>query len=321
MQPYEYVTKGSRVALVVAIAAIMSTTACGKGQDKAPEGQVVAKLQGQDITQLEVDAELARMNVPESMERRTAEKIALQNIIIRRMLANTAVERKLDKTPNYIMTARRTEEQLKIQALANDVRAKVNQPTGDEVRNYMDAHPGLFRERKIYLVDQIQFVQPEDAEKLDVEKLNTLDQIEQLLVEKNIKYQRRNTGMDVLTISPDFLKQVQDVLKKDPNEVFIFTNRPANAPAPVIYANHVTGSETRPFLGKEASEYTTNRLYGERVQDALRKQMEVEREKAKGVVTYQRGWEPDEDQQINPEDVTGNANETAAKAGTTPATN
>lgn len=297
--------------LLLLVSSGLALTACGnKKSSELPQGQVVAKLDGEDVTQLEINAELRNTTIPPNMTRRDAEKVALQNIIVRKMLAKAATERKLDQTPDYILLKRRADEQLRVQALANDVRSKVRVPTGDEVRNFIDQNRELFRERKVFQLDQIQFLRPEDPDdmkKLDLENLHTLGDIVQVLQANNIEFRRQPARMDVLTLTPAFLTQITDLLANKPNEPFVFANQVPNAPRPVVFVNQILEQNVVPFTGTQANEYAKNRLYAERVQTALRKEMENQTEKAKALTVYQAGWEPDEKHEADPDAITGGA--------------
>lgn len=282
----------------------LAVTACSKSAPKAPDGQVVAKLAGKDITQLEVEEELRRMSPPADMEKHTAERIALQNIIARRMLANAAEKQGLDKTPEFIMAERRAKEQLRVEALAQSVRQSVPQPSGDEVSNFINQNPDLFRDHKVYALDQIQFLQADDMNKLGLKDLHSMDAVAAALTANNIQFQRKPATMDSLAVQPDFLKNVTDLHAKQPGEPFLFTRAVENAPRPVVFVNTIVSTQVIPFTGKPAEDYAKNRLYTTRIQDALQKKMKEEREAAKKIVVYQNGWEPDEDQEIDARDVT-----------------
>jgi len=172
-------TTATKGLLLIGAAAIL-LAACGdKGGASAdkPTGQVVARLNGEDITALEVNAELQGVQIPPNMPRRDAEKQALANIIERRMLMQAAKTRELDKKPQFQLQQRRTDEQLHVQALASDIAAKVPKPAREEIDIFIDANPFLFRERKFFVLDQIQFLRPANIQTLGFEGAKTMSAV------------------------------------------------------------------------------------------------------------------------------------------------
>ena len=164
----------------VALGAALFIAGCGKENGAAEmleKGQVVATVDGKDVTIHELNAELMGVALPSGDQRKAVEQAALQQIINRRILADIARERGLDKTPTYILQERRADEALLVQMLQRDIASKIPQPTRDQAQQFINENPQLFAERKIYSIDQIQFEQPEDVRKLAAyEPIKTMDE-------------------------------------------------------------------------------------------------------------------------------------------------
>ena len=280
--PYATFRQPARALLLLTVAAV-ALSGCSKlgigGGDSAPSGQVVARLDGQEITTLEVNAELQGTNIPPAMARHDAEKLALGNILTRRMLAKEAETRALDKQPDFQLQQRRAEEQLRVQALARDIAAKVATPTRDEAEKFIR--------------DNSQFPRPENVADLGFEDTKTLAQVEAILNANDIPFRRQPASLDTLTANPTFVQEVTRVLEKDPNELFMFATRPQGAPAPVIMVNQVKETRVQPFTGDKAREFAVNHLRNERIQNALKAQVDqLQKTRAERVV-FQEGWEVD----------------------------
>lgn len=284
--PLRLLALGSAMALALA------------GCDRKPEsgekptGQVVAQLGKTDITQIEVNAELQGARIPPGMSRRDAEKMALSNILTRRALAEAADERKLTNTPQFDLQKKRMEEQLKVQALARDIAAKVAAPTRDEAIAFMDKHPEMFAQRKIFKVDQIQFLRPANIEKLGLRDIKTMSGVEDVLKANNIEFRRQPATIDPLAVNPDFIKEITAMLQRNPQELFMFANVPPGAPAPVMAVNAVTETVAAPFVGDKAIEFATKYEQNQRVQKALASEVEAQQKAARARTVFQEGWEP-----------------------------
>lgn len=281
------------VAFLVATAGALVLSGCDKGKkSEKPSGQVVARLDGNDITQLEVNAELQGTPIPPAITRRDAEKMVLERIITRRMIAEQAEERKLTKTPQFQMQLRRAEEQLKVQALARDIASKVAKPTRDEAIAFMDQNPLLFAQRRIFAADQIQFLRPDNLNDLGIQKAQTMAEVEQILNANKIEFRRQPANLDSLAANPEFVKEISTLLETKPNELFMFPTQAPGAPAPIILVNHVTEVKTVPFVGDKAIEFAQRMLYNQRMQKALADEVQKQQDSIKTRVTYQEGWEP-----------------------------
>ena len=293
-----------RTALLVATAAL-ALAACGDKEPKAPTGQVVAILDGQEITVLEVNAELQGTAIPPNMTRRDAEKAALNNIITRRMLTKAAKERELDKKPDFLMQERRTSEQLRVQALARDIASKVATPTRDEANKFIAENPWMFRDRKFLILDQIQFLRPDNIQELGFEGAKTMAEIEAILNANKIEFRRQPASLDALGANPAFVREVSKVLDNNPDELFMFASRPQGAPAPVVLVNQMKDQRVQPFMGDEARTYAINYLRNERIQAALRAEVEKQQAAAKAQTTFQAGWEPPAPKAEDPKALNG----------------
>ncbi len=283
--------------ILLLTAAALTLAGCEKlgigGKDESkPTGPVVAKLDGEEITALEVNAELQGTPIPPTMTRRDAERVALNNIITRRMLSKAAQERTLDKKPEFFLQQRRMEEQLKVQALARDIASKVVPPTRDEADKFMTENPYLFAERRFFILDQIQFLRPDNIASLGFENAKTMPEVEAILNANKIPFRRQPASLDLLGANPTFVKEVTKVLQTNPNELFMFASRPQGAPAPVVLVNQVKELRVQPFTGDKAREFATNYLRNERIQNALKAEVEKQQKSQKERVVFQPGWEP-----------------------------
>lgn len=293
-----------RWRLLIIGASLLALAACGDKKADAPSGQVVARLNGNDITQLEVTAELQGMNVPPNVERREAEKAALQNIITRRSLMQAAMDADLHNNPQFRMQQRRTDEQLHVQALARSIASKVAKPASDEIDKFMNDNPYLFRERRFFLLDQIQFLPLQDMSKLGMEQLKTMAEVEQALQANGVEFRRQPASLDALGANPQFVREVSGLLERNPNELFMFANRGPGG-QPVMLVNQVTETRVQPFTGERARQFAERFLMNERIQKALAAEVEKQRDVMKDKVTYQDGWKPTEPKPTDPKAVAG----------------
>jgi hypothetical protein len=105
--------------------ACVALSACGEGKAKEPSGQVVATVDGQEVTLRELRAEMGNLTSSDPNQRRQLEQAALQAIVQRKILAKAAQEQKLDKSPDYALFKQRAIELSLVQALQENLIKKV----------------------------------------------------------------------------------------------------------------------------------------------------------------------------------------------------
>ncbi len=109
--------------------------------------QVVAKSGGREVTLSELRVEMARLGLSSSDP--AAERLALDSIIERSLLAQAARAADLHRRPEAVLRMKSAEEQ----ALADLYLATASQPpepTPEEIEDFIAANPSLFAERRIY---------------------------------------------------------------------------------------------------------------------------------------------------------------------------
>ncbi len=264
---------------------------CNRGSE-TPKGQVVATVNGDDITVHELNAELALARAPADVPRKTVEQVVLGRVVDRKILADVARDRKLDKNPDFLLAERRGEDGLLVQALEADIARKVPAPTREAAEKFIESHPDQFGQRKIYSVDQIQFLRPANIATMGLEKANTMTDVAQLLSANKIEFRRDTATVDALTVNPALIAEIGKILARNPQEVFMFAGQPQGAPAPVMYVNHVVDVKVKPFTGEDAINAAEQLLRRDAVQKALVDNVTAFRAAAKDKVKYAAGYAP-----------------------------
>ena len=282
----------ARVSALCGLSMLALVAACDKKTAKAPTGQVVASVNGTDITVHELNSELAQTQAPPEVPRKQIETAVLQRVVERRMLADAARERGLDKNPAFLLTQRRVEDNLLVQALQASVAQKVALPTREAAQKYMDGHPSQFAGRKVYTIDQIQFLRPKNIADLNLGPAKTMGEVESVLSAAHIEYRRQPTTIDSLGVNPQLVGAIEKITARDPNEVFMFADQPQGAPAPVMLVNKVTEAKPMPFSGEKAISFAQQLLQRETIQAKLVDEFKSIQAAAKPKITYAEGYAP-----------------------------
>ncbi|MGD9811842.1 MAG: hypothetical protein AB7U35_10995 [Sphingobium sp.] len=176
--------------------------ACQSGGGAAPTGQVVAKVNGEEITVADLHQEMDSLKA-NGHPGAGLQADALQAIVTRKQIAAEARKLKLDLVPVTALKQKKMDEMVLVEALTEQTRLSVPPPSREEAAQYVDEHPASFAQRKLFVLDQMIVLDnsPELLKKM--EPLNTLTEIEALLNDQKIKYNKTIGVVDALNINAD----------------------------------------------------------------------------------------------------------------------
>lgn len=271
---------------VVSLSCVMMS-AChfgGFGPAKPPTGQVAAVVDGHEITLLELRAELAGVNLPDDKARKAAEQAALRAVVARKLIADAARKQGLDKTPDFALQKQRAEDALLAQALQTKVLNETPAPSRDEAMHFVEDHPNIFAERKIFTVDQIRMARPANPALVQaLQPLNTLDEVETFLKKSNIEYRRGTGVLDAVGSDP---RLIDAVVKLPATELFVIPSGDA------LLVNHIADSRVEPFTGEPAVKYAMVVLANEHKQEAVSKQFSQIMTAGASAIQYNKDYRP-----------------------------
>jgi EpsD family peptidyl-prolyl cis-trans isomerase len=280
-------------ALIASTALLLVLGGCSDKKD-APDGQVVATVDGKDVTIHELNAELTQLRADQNAPRKLLEQVALARVIERKMLSNEARILKLDASPQFLLAKTRTEEGLLVQALQANLQAQVPQPTREAAQKFIAENPQVFGDRKLFTLDQIQFLRPENFERLPIKDAKTMTDVETILLDANIEFRRAPQQIDTLLINPALTKEIIRLTSANNAEPFMFIDQPPNAVGPVVFINNVTAAKSDPFTGERAIKYAQAVLQQQAVQKRLAAELTKWKEAYKPKIVYAEGYgEPD----------------------------
>lgn len=272
---------GKYYAMLALLASTLPLSACQKERDAAPSGQVVASVDGMEVTQRELAAEMDMTGGPASPEARSA---ALQTIVARKLLARQARKLKLNDSADYALLRQRADEAALETLLQRYLTRNLPDPTPEDAAHYVSANPDLFAQRKRFTVDQIRIAHAPDPAFLDrLKPLKTLDEIAALLGREGIGYQHGSGAIDALQSPPEMVAQI---LALPPGELFLLPSGGATL------ANVVRDIRTDPVPEAEARRFALDYLKQKAVADTLRNQVAEIVRKNRDRIRYQPGYAP-----------------------------
>jgi hypothetical protein len=191
-----------------------------------------------------------------------------------------------------LLAKQRINETLLVQALQGDVQQKVTATPRENAQKFVAQNPQVFADRKIFTLDQIQFLRPANIDELPLKEAKTMGDVEKILVGANIEYRRAPQQLDSLTVNPELTTEIVRLSSMVNPEPFMFADQPEGAPAPIIFINSVTNAKTQPFIGERAITYAQNILQRQEIQKRLGTELKAWTEAYKSKIVYAKGYGP-----------------------------
>lgn len=245
-----------RFLMCAASLALLAGCGGGGGGSKTPSGQVVANVNGDEITRTALTAEMVALGIPPDQRAGVQDRV-LQQMVDRKLMAQAARTQKLDQSPGFVVLRARTEEGLLAQSyidrLVGENRA---QPSQAEIAAYLAERPWVGRDRAILTVDQIRFQSNGDANaQALVKRAPTMDGLVRELTAAKIKINRGQTRIDTGIVPDEIMSKIATLGPAEP--LIVFNNGEANAIS-------VASREAQPSTEAVARDLARNRIIATR---------------------------------------------------------
>lgn len=261
------------------IAACLILSGCAK----APKGQIVAIVNGEEISIQELNAELQGARIPDNADRTALRKQVLQRLIDRKLIAGRAREQGLDKTPEYVMQQRRADENLLVSMLGQKIASTVPMPDDRDIAQYIADNPTQFGARERLLLDQIQFAAPKDVKQLlTLRDAHSLDELAAGVQRLGLAFTRGKGVIDTGRLDPQLVKVIYGL---PPGEPFVL---PSNGQ---YVASVIVGRDSTP-TPTSISRLAAAEMVRRRELTAESK-AQVARARTSAEIQYQPGYEPE----------------------------
>jgi EpsD family peptidyl-prolyl cis-trans isomerase len=260
-------------------AALLAATLLA-GCDKQPEGQVVAVVNGDEITLQELNAELGNTQLPEGAGKDEIRNQALDNIITRRLLAGVAKDQGIANSPEYIMRRQQLDEALLVQMLAQRTARPMKQPSSQEVNDFVATNPQMFADRAILTLDQIRFPTPANQDFVKaLQPTKTMAEVVTALNRLGIRFERGQAQVDTATMPLALYQQITSVGTREPFVV----------PGPTgVSVNQMISSKPAPLAEGQVTAAATAMIQRRNLAEQLSAMAKSAREEAG--IAYQQGF-------------------------------
>jgi EpsD family peptidyl-prolyl cis-trans isomerase len=133
-------------------------TSCGKkdgATKKKSDSQVVAIVNGDEITIHQVNYMLSQMGQMDQAKAKLASKQVLSSLIGQQLLKQKALDAKLDIDPRVQQAIETSKDQFLAQAYLEQLMQKAPKPSSSEIDDFYKSHPELFENRRIFRLQEL----------------------------------------------------------------------------------------------------------------------------------------------------------------------
>jgi peptidyl-prolyl cis-trans isomerase C len=260
------------------MAALMLLAGCGK----TPKGQVLAIVNGEDITVQQLEAELVDIPIPDSVNRKQLTRTLLEGLIDRQLQVEEARRLKLDTTPEFRSLLKRNEENLLAGLLGKKLGEGVPMPADEDIRNYIANNPLQFARRQRITLDQLSFTPPKDQRKLaPLAQAHSLEAAAAMLRSMGIAATRSQGSLDTGQTAPDVAAQID---RAPPGEPILLPQGDRLAIGVVTAREPIVLTPSQSRLAAARAVRGLDLLHESEAQVAAAR--------TKAEIQYEPGWEP-----------------------------
>src|SRR5262245_16512957 len=179
-----------RMAGIVIAAAASVLAGCGDRKDKAAT-QTAARVNKEEITVHQINYLLEQQRGLRPEQADAASRQMLERLIEQELAVQKANELKVDRDPRVLQQLEAAKREIVARAYFEKVGEGASKPSADEIKAYYDANPALFKERRVYQLQELLIAcAPEQVQELrsQLEAAKTIDDFVAYLKKADFKF-------------------------------------------------------------------------------------------------------------------------------------
>jgi EpsD family peptidyl-prolyl cis-trans isomerase len=143
-----------RIAPLLACLVVLSACS-GSSKEKKAASQVAVKVNGNELSVHQVNAQLARMPGVAADQQDAVRKQVVDGLIEQQLLIQQATEKKLDRDPDVLAALEQSRAQILAQAYVQKTLSAQAKPSEDAVKKYYVDNPALFAQRRVFRLQEV----------------------------------------------------------------------------------------------------------------------------------------------------------------------
>jgi EpsD family peptidyl-prolyl cis-trans isomerase len=243
------------------VAAVLGLAACGSKDSEKKPGQALVKVNGEEITTLQLNDELGRANVP-AAQQEAASRQLLESLIDRQLILAEAARNKMDRTPEVMKSIERAKAQIIAQAYVQSATSKLVRPSKAEVEDYYQKHPEFFSQRKQFDMKQVVLSSNDfnDTFKRFLDTAKSLDEVASWLEKNGTRFARGQLTRASTDMPPEMSSKLLTMPK---TQLFIVRE------GPNTLINAITDIKDAPVSSADAAQQIEKFLMNKKIKEAM----------------------------------------------------
>ena len=263
-----------RISLVALAASVALLAGCGDKKDKAAS-QTAAKVNKSEITVHQINFVLQQQRNIRPEQADAASKQILERLIDQELALQKADDLKIDRDPRVVQQLEAAKREIIARAYLEKVGEAAAKPTSEEIKKYYDDKPALFKERRIYSVQEIGIEARPDQVPLLRDKLSAaknINEFVEFLKANDFKF----AGNQAVRAAEQLPMQSLDALSKMQDGQAMLIQGPNGAQVVVL-----AGSRSQPVTEEQARPAIEQFLLNERKRKLMEEDVKAMRAAAK----------------------------------------
>ena len=142
---------------------------CGGGGGGRSSSQVAAKVNQEELSIHQINFRLQRQAGLKPEQAEAAGRQTLERLIDEELAVQKAMELKLDRDPKVVQAIEAARREIIARVYQEKTADAASRPGPEDIRRYYDSNPALFKERRVYTLQEIAI----EVEPVKVEELKT----------------------------------------------------------------------------------------------------------------------------------------------------
>ncbi|WP_177167772.1 EpsD family peptidyl-prolyl cis-trans isomerase [Nitrosomonas marina] len=216
-------------------------SACDNQPASDEPGQALVRVDGEEITVIQLNDELNRARVqPDQIDQ--AKQQLLESMIDRQLMVAEAKRNQLDRAPNVMRAIERAKMQIIAQSYMQTTLNQVNEPTDAEISQFHNEHPELFAKRSKYHLTFLRYPVNDLNDELNVaiNSAQSISEVTQLLDMHQISYLRDKMTRTTMDMPPQMIARLREakqgelfLVNENTNNLLIFVDNVENSPVSI----------------------------------------------------------------------------------------
>lgn len=227
----------------------VTLVACGdnNGESKKSDTQVVAKVNGDEISIHQVNLQLGRVGKVDEAQSKAISQQIVTKLVDQQLLKQKAVEEKLDRDPRVLQILEASKSEILAQAYLEKISIKAKKPTTAEIDTFYTEHPELFEKRRLFKLQELVIQASADkfAEiEAGVKDIKNINEVATWLKDHQVQFTANSNVRAAEQLPSNLLKVLQPLA--DGELLLVKTDRALN----VV---HLAASQSQPITRDKAT--------------------------------------------------------------------